>query len=383
MALFLAFFTSVTGKVWKNEARTMDAPMEKMSIYQRLPDELKLKIWEFSIMTPGVHHLKFTKRGSFRPHSENATDPSAWRQRLVIKGVNRLSWDALSPLLRRRRILIFEDTAWRHHTHTSENGIRVLVDGSADLVLLYPERDNFVLRFASDASMSIRALQDLQRLGIKWKIPQRKSSTLEPFDCLCRDKMHGRLRFCPVALGNLIARAPDLKIFYFVFSLCGGDIVPYLPGEGGQLDTQLQAEAMREVQRGKKRDARGVLKNMQASTRRAKKHTRNKDLRPAAERIRDVLERFRAINKRDNLESFQDRRGMYFEVSRHNTKDVLKSHDRIWDNIKDIRSGFEAYVRGRPNFNGDNKKRLLAIDFKFLVLIGDRYITIPEGAGGK
>ncbi|KAI1636047.1 hypothetical protein F4809DRAFT_412046 [Biscogniauxia mediterranea] len=356
-----------------------------MSFYPNLPDELKLKIWEFGAMLPGVHHFKLTPqrntyRALLRPYAKGNADPSSWRERLALKSVHQLSKDALDPLLRGCQKLIFDSTQDRHRTYTSENGIRAWVDGRADLVVLRPDTTFFALRRMMNSSSTPNPLADLERIALEWKSPCAKRSILQPFRCMCHAEKHDDLRFCPMALGHFVSRIPDLKAFYFVFRLYAGDIVPYPPGKEARLEAQREAVAAasaKVMDGGRKRNARGALKHGLVAVGQTKKLARKVDARPAEDRICDVLEQIRAINKRDNLESFQDRKGMYFEVRRKDTEHILNKHDGIWGNMENMRHKYETYIHERNSLDAVNKQRLLALDFKFLVFVNTKFTSVP------
>ncbi|KAI0598389.1 hypothetical protein F4775DRAFT_601281 [Biscogniauxia sp. FL1348] len=358
-----------------------------MSFYPNLPDELKLKIWEFGAMMPGVHHFRFiidriTGHARLLPYANGDADSSSWRERLALKSVHQLSKDALDPLLRGCQKLMFEDKKERHRTHTSENGIKARVDGRADLVMLRLQTDYFVLYSMGPAeAIWPSALAGIERMGLDWKNPGSESYMFQPVRCMCRPIKHDNGRICPAALACFISYIRDLKAFYFVFRLCAGDLVSYIPGKEAHLRAQREAAAARAKAKDsrKNRDAHGTLKHATVAARQTKKLTRKGDVRPAADRIRDVLEQIRAINKRDNLESFQDRKGMYYEVRRKDTLHILDKHDSIWADVTMTRSRFKGQVRRYDFLTPDIMRRQLALDFKFLIFVDAKFISIPAG----
>ncbi|CAJ2509059.1 Uu.00g140850.m01.CDS01 [Anthostomella pinea] len=341
-----------------------------MSSYPRLPDELKLRIWEYAFenLTPGVHHFKIMTGKAeveLRPFADGGLDNSAWRERRKIAGISGVADDAIRPFEDGR--VVFKDTAHRRRIKTDENGIEAAIDGTMDLVCLRMTGNHLDMRALSNRDTQA-VFADLTRIGIDYKLfaGNKGADAFEnQFACVCPQRSHQDKKYCHYAIAEFLRQFKDLECFYFTFKLTAGEII--------------EAVLAGVPARGKKRTHGGKTKNSepepqpvaQSGAKRGAKVKKPK----AGQLIPATLKRFKDIGKEKDLEVYNDKKGTYYEVLRDDTRRVLVKHRDIWSLVLSLQGNWQRTTQQLRD--GPVKQQAAKVKFKVLVYADNRYYPQP------
>ncbi|KAI1372178.1 hypothetical protein F4677DRAFT_271867 [Hypoxylon crocopeplum] len=289
--------------------------------YQKIPDELRLKIWQEASLPHGVHYFTLetppnpTPRRNLpeimlpitvKPLEAAQSDSSAWRVRSNIRGIDNTAWEVMAKWEKKDSIKLIGTP----NTSSSNASTRVkpkgLVDTANDLVcfrwkgLVHPER----IIAPEDREM----LSCLKRVGLEYKMHLGSAKDyIPPFTCVCAQRPHKHLLICPLPLDYFIKYFSGADTFYFVVKLTGQMIKGEPSGP-----------------RGQKRQHGGKAKR-----------------KPAAQLISEATSHFREIALREKLEVFHDKKNTYYEMRKCDTE-ILTIHDHMWQSVDGARMRREA-----------------------------------------
>ncbi|TGJ85520.1 hypothetical protein E0Z10_g3267 [Xylaria hypoxylon] len=326
----------------KEESASSTKVAIEFYFYQRLPPELKLKIWEkvFEDWSPGAHwfYLIIRPRDPTRltvvPDKYQKDDVSAWRQRRALSRIDKYSFDGLLKF-ERTAATLYKETSGRHTVRVEENGIAAMVDGRTDLI-------NFRLRYgftlASISLLSIKAnsgvFANITQIAIEGEFffySNWRTRNYQPFVCSCPvpDPTHSQC--CPIEFIRFIRFFKDLKVFYLV-----------LPVTQKNLRSRL-----------------GIPENLRLPRELPRLcHTSN----GMSQLGLNVFRRLQEIAQQEGLSQFYDRRGTYCEVLREHLIQLFRSW--ISTSIDELKAAWGRYKQGRN------------IEFKVAVWADLRGVTV-------
>ncbi|RYP67126.1 hypothetical protein DL769_005831 [Monosporascus sp. CRB-8-3] len=343
-----------------------------MSFYSKLPNELKLKVWDSAIEDQAIHHFKLrlqetdddTQEMSIEPitgtDSSKASaqnDPSPWRDYWNMSAVNHLSRLVMGPIENRltlwmtdkERLERLERTAQRKTSEGADAllryGERATIDAARDLV-----RFKLVGTYPDAGSLSNghnrQLLRGIRRVAFDWKIDSghRKNDWLtSPFDCTGDGHRHAPRVRCHSKISKFLAPFEDLETFYFIIKVTKGGInMRWLAEHEDELRWGLKAGAV----------------DVSTPTRRKK----------APLLIGETMTFFREAAQANDLEVFRDRKRTYYEVRKEDTQRLI-AHRALWALLEKLEGRWKArlLVRTRQNADGLTAKRVQPPKFKALV----------------
>ncbi|KAI2469080.1 hypothetical protein F4781DRAFT_442994 [Annulohypoxylon bovei var. microspora] len=300
-----------------------------MAFYQRLCNELRLEVWEQAAMVPGMHHFYFfvDRQADGMPghnlnmqtpvifdYEENGYDPSAWRRRTELMGVDAASRRVMTSLIMKPSSKKLWPCFPLPLVNNVDKSAFVLCDldmicfkmvGEITASWARPVVNNFL--FAGIKRISIE--YDMQYLCRRYNNP--------PFRCQCNGTPHANLDFCPAALDKFLAYFPDLEKLFFIKK-----VIP----EGLNPSESIQIISG-------KRDYEGMMRNERNVQ--VFDHPRITRMVAYKQHFKDTYDKFRSIAKREKLASFEDKNHHYYEV-RECDSEVLVDHDKIWNHFSEL-----------------------------------------------
>lgn len=233
-----------------------------MSFYPRLPDELKLMIWEEAIPKHGrVHHFKI---GFDQPRAYQQTltvyrfreaedDPSSWVELWRLSATCRISWDLVNkdnrvlfwqkmspqatkkaadmpglPALEKKKTPGGEpDQVGDVPSGKSLKPTKAFINGDKDIVCFTLVGSDFDFEWLHWQNNRER-FRCLTRVAMNFFYPvaRRCSWVTLPFQCRCRQRCWANestnfANFCPVAMAYFLQIFENLQEFYFIIPLTG------------------------------------------------------------------------------------------------------------------------------------------------------------------
>ncbi|KAI1734641.1 hypothetical protein F4680DRAFT_453799 [Xylaria scruposa] len=216
------------------------APTEFL-FYPRLPNELKVMIWEYAFAewSSGAHRFRlFINPQSptklvMRPDNDQKDDASAWRERLALAKIDSCSKYVFIKLQRKAKQrnqlkLLYKDTSYSRRRRVEENGVAANICADTDLVTF---RFNYGVTEASLALLSHvenkEVFTGITQVGIEVDFLLKgcvRNSKYKPFRFHCRHPYgHHPPGACQTGVVNFLRWFKDLKTVYLIFALrCGG-----------------------------------------------------------------------------------------------------------------------------------------------------------------
>ncbi|OTA55843.1 hypothetical protein K449DRAFT_452323 [Hypoxylon sp. EC38] len=290
-----------------------------MSFYEKLPAELKLKIWKEAAYEHGMHHFRFIEdryNDLARGHPMNTqllkilpaqtADKSAWRARNNASRMDAFSWDAVEKFMKGEAAKLLYPLYPVPSTRANRSGS----------AMVHLDNDLICVQFAGMIMATwIRplALPDMltgiKRVALEYTEKGPGYSLLfpsNPFRCRCEDRAHRDDFFCPTTVDDFITYFPDLEKLYFIIKIkqTGSIIPPPTPS--------LPVG-------GKKRDYEGNVKPnaRQPLKRRLTRAQAKKKL------YSDTTERIKATAQRENLAYYEDIKFEYFEAKEEDAEKLV------------------------------------------------------------
>ncbi|KAI5863788.1 hypothetical protein GGS23DRAFT_565357 [Durotheca rogersii] len=332
-----------------------------MSFYPRLPDELKLNIWEKASLPAGVHRFTMRTyddnsflgieitpmRGTFR------SDPSAWRAREVLGRVDGIAAEVAVQQIRNGTPHVIELSKTPNRQGVVPHRLsrpRVAIDAANDLV--HFEVIGEVCSAEIAPLNPARRILRPTRVAIDFKKPRISANDyFDTFSCVCdvddpEEESHKAL--CPIKVAEFIAFFPELEVFYIAVKL--------------HLRSVLSLK-----KRGTKRAHDGqAVEN-------ASEQEDEKD------KVSVALEKFRRAARLHNLDVFQDSEYTYYEVRECDTG-CLAADEYIWDAAK----GTEVVCQDEEEGIIGDRRRREAFRCKVLVYCEtERPANTSGRAGGS
>ncbi|RYP81026.1 hypothetical protein DL770_006016 [Monosporascus sp. CRB-9-2] len=343
-----------------------------MAFYNKLPNELKRKIWENVIEDPAIHHFKLMlpnvgdiQKMSIEPitgadssKGSAQIDPSPWRDYWNFTAVNHLSRLVMGPIENRLTLWMTDEEKLvklqrkaQRQTPEGEGvplryGERATIDAARDLVRIkFVGEDLHAESLSNDDNR--RLLRGIRRVAFDWSMDagQGKSNWLiRPFHCKGEGHRHDGLAHCPYNLCTFLALFEDLETFYFIIKVTKGEVNMYwLTDHEHELRFGLKA---------------GGAIDLSTPTRRKK----------APQVIGETMEFFQEAAEANDLEVFHDKKRTYYEVREEDTERLM-THIPLWELVEALEDRWKAQllVRTRQNTGGLTAKRVQQPKFKALV----------------
>ncbi|KAI0015776.1 hypothetical protein F4780DRAFT_785990 [Xylariomycetidae sp. FL0641] len=301
---------------------------EPFTVYRRLPDELKLKIFmeAYKEFMPAVHTFNLQARGLGRPGSvpginispsgKAKDDGSVWRQ---FQRIAHSCKRAEEALVLKAPYKVCQTKALEDPTGPERD---VVVDAANHLI-----RFKLLCRVVNFSTIPLRQMQD-RFMGLKYIAINADSGLMgglanngSPFACLCPPNSHSmKLLLCPGAVTNFMMFFKDLDTFYLIFTIKAGDIKipnfknlpPYKYNRKRNPDGTTQAKAPCQGEIGY-----------------------------------EYMNILTAMAKHNNLEIWRDARNHFVEITESSTEEmwILRSHRELWDTYKLIGQYWRANAR--------------------------------------
>ncbi|RYP70502.1 hypothetical protein DL771_005439 [Monosporascus sp. 5C6A] len=340
-----------------------------MSFYNKLPNELKLKVWESAIEDPAIHHFKlllpnvddFAQKMSIEPitgadsrKGSAQNDPSPWREYWNLSAATHLSRLVMGPIENRLTLwatdkekLVQLERKSQRQTLKGEDaplryGERATIDAARDLV-----RFKLVGRDLDAGSLSNdnnrHLLRGIRRVAFDWSIDAghgKNDWLIRPFDCVGDGHRHASQAHCHHILCKFLALFEDLEAFYFIIKVTKG---------GMDMNWLVENEH-------RLRQAGGVDLFMPM------RHKK------APQLIGETMAFFQKTAQENGLEVFRDRKRTYYEVREEDTQRLV-THRGLWKLLEKLEDRWKTrlLVRTRQNADGLTAKRVKQPKFKALV----------------
>ncbi|KAI1757522.1 hypothetical protein F4782DRAFT_546652 [Xylaria castorea] len=331
------------------------APAEFLP-YPRLPNELKVMIWEYAFAewSSGAHRFRLlitpqsSTKLTMRPDNDQKDDASAWRERLAFAKIDacseyvfgRLQYEAKE---RNQLKLLYKDTSHNRRRRVEENGVAANIHADTDLVTF---RFNYGATQASLALLNHvenrEVFAGITQVGIEVEFLQRgwnSTPKYKPFRFQCthcqlfHPPEHG-----PKGVVNFLSWFKDLKVVYIIFTL-------RCRGQHDLRDSLL--------------DRTSALPRFRADGRRVNQ---------------SALNRFQALQdivRQRGLKRFHDRNGTYCEIPFK----LFAKFERHAHYLRELRSVWRRMQRTLPsvqeNWESVQFKLLSWTDLRDATVIGD------------
>ncbi|RYP28683.1 hypothetical protein DL767_007116 [Monosporascus sp. MG133] len=339
-----------------------------MSFYPKLPNELKLKVWESAIEDPAIHHFKlmlpnvdYTQKMSIEPitgadasKGSAQNDPSPWRDYWNLSAVDHLSRLVMGPIENRLTLWMtdkrkLEQKAQRQRPEGEapllRYGERATIDAARDLVRFkFIGTDLDVESLSNDDNRHL--LRGIRRVAFDWSVDAghgKSNWLIRPFDCVGDGHRHAGQLHCHYSVCKFLALFEDLETFYFIIKVTKGEInMRWLTEHENQLRWGPEVGGI----------------DFSTPTRRKK----------APQIIEETMTFFREAAKANDLDVFRDKKRTYYEVREEDTQRLV-THTALWKLLEKLEDRWKArlLVRTRQNTNGLTAKRVQQPKFKALV----------------
>ncbi|RYP49318.1 hypothetical protein DL768_004943 [Monosporascus sp. mg162] len=337
-----------------------------MAFYRKLPNELKLKVWESAVEDPAIHHFKLllpnvedTQNMSIEPitgadssKGSAQNDPSPWRDYWNFSAVDHLSRLVMGPIENRLTLWTTDQKKLQRKAQRQtvdgkdaplRYGERATIDAARDLV-----RFKLVGRDLDAGSLSNddnrHLLRGIRRLAFDWKIDSghgKNDWLIRPFDCVGDGHRHAAQAHCHYIVCKFLALFEDLEAFYFIIKVTKGEI-----------NMRWLAEHEDELRWGRKE---GTI-DVSTPTRQKK----------APLIIGETMTFFREAAQANGLEVFHDKKRTYYEVRKEDTQRLI-THRLLWKLLEKLEDRWKARLLVRQNTDRLTAKRVQQPKFKALV----------------